>query len=1052
MSSIAWIEEALGEDRLSWSTAEVGRDLLAQALQANPEQHDDPDLVFVAETLELAIFDLLDDTDRIADLRRTAGRAFDILRVIAVPPEASQARQHLLRAGCLGILADRGPDVARYLREKTIPEVQTDEEDWGKRVRSITTHLWLCLIRKDGWQDLDRVQELVVGMRQQQQIYETNFLEQSGEHARAAAWELVALYHLSKAAELLAVYTSQGSVQGSFDIREQLQSQFDRSRLACERAELAELFSLTRLLARAAIQLVENSIWTVTRAVNSRVTRFVRSLTDRERLRPVFEMLPPQRVALREQGLLGSGYRSVVVSLPTSSGKTFIAQFRILQALNQFDQERGWVAYIAPTRALVNQVCARLRRDFEPLGIGVERVSPALEVDSAEFAILTDQDPTKAFRVLVGTPEKLDLLLRGGWEAKIGRPLTLVVVDEAHNLGQGERGLRLELLLATINRECRNSQFLLLTPFVPNAAEIARWLSPDSNRDVTAQFDWKPNDRAIVLAQPRRQPRRGDYSIELKTVHTTRNTIDVPGAFTVQSGRALNMTWGQVRLSQSKVAAATADALQSRGSVIVVANNVPRTWTIARQLRSGKTPTHATSPDVALVRRFVEDELGSDFELLECLDYGIGVHHSGLSEDVRSLMEWLVENERLPMLVATTTIAQGVNFPVSAVVLAGHQYPYGEDMPPQDFWNLAGRAGRADQASTGIVALAATDDQRAAILESYVRRNVADLNSSLIQMVRDVLRNFGQIELNQLFYKKEWSNFLQYLAHTYRQIDDHDQFANQVEQVLRGSLGFQKLRSEDLRSANLLISAVQRYASVIRGKPLALVDSTGFSWESVSIAMRRISEERLTEDLWDADRLFNPNDGGLRKAMGVLLEVPELRENLESATGGRGRDGDLLARVVKDWVHGESIAHIAQEYFFPDDPQANKTDAITECCRNVYGKLIQTAAWGLSALQSLTLGDRFEGMSDDEQKRIRNLPAYVYYGVDSDAAVGLRLLGVPRSAAQPLAAVLGADAEGRPQDVRTRLQSPDDGIWRQAFGARAQDYKRIWNILEGRDR
>jgi replicative superfamily II helicase len=60
-----------------------------------------------------------------------------------------------------------------------------------------------------------------------------------------------------------------------------------------------------------------------------------------------------------------------MVNLPTSSGKTFIAEFRILQALNQFADEDGWIAYIVPTRALVNQTSIRLRKDLgqEPLNI-----------------------------------------------------------------------------------------------------------------------------------------------------------------------------------------------------------------------------------------------------------------------------------------------------------------------------------------------------------------------------------------------------------------------------------------------------------------------------------------------------------------------------------------------------------------------------------------------------------------------------------------------------------------------------------------------------------
>lgn len=108
-----------------------------------------------------------------------------------------------------------------------------------------------------------------------------------------------------------------------------------------------------------------------------------------------------------------------------------IAQFRILQALNQFDQQQGWMAYLAPTKALVNQITRQLRSDFAPLKIGVEKVSPALEIDSVERDLLQDASTSTKFRVLVTTPEKLDLMLRQGWEAKISRPLTLVVVDEA---------------------------------------------------------------------------------------------------------------------------------------------------------------------------------------------------------------------------------------------------------------------------------------------------------------------------------------------------------------------------------------------------------------------------------------------------------------------------------------------------------------------------------------------------------------------------------------------------------------------------------------------
>lgn len=1052
MTVDSWIVGSLGTEKVRQTSEEAGRRRLRAALGLPPAGHvEDHDLQFVASSLELAVVDLLDAENRDA-LRAAAAEAFQIARIVPLPDSAIADAEQLVRTGCVGVLGDRGADVVRLLSDGAFPDLPTNDPDWGTRVWAIVLDTWLRLFRKRGWDDLDAVLASVATLRRNQAQYEPTYLERAavGGDARPA-WKLMMVYHLAKGAEILATYLTQGSVEGRYDIREQLEAQFDRAIAAAARAQLVESETLARMLARTAQVLVENSIWTVTRAVNSRVTKYVRLLTSKDRARPVFEMLPPQRRALREQGLLGSGQRSVVVSLPTSSGKTIIAAFRILQALNQFDEERGWVAYLAPTRALVNQLTLRLRRDLGPIGVAVEKVSPALEVDGLEAGMLTDADTSRQFRVLVTTPEKLDMMLRGGWEARILRPLTLVVVDEAHGLGATQRGLRLELLLATINRECRNAQFLLLTPFIGNAQEIARWLSPDSNKTIEIGLDWSPNDRVIAIVQPLRGDKRGDFTVRLDTVHTTRRTIDVPEKLDLPRHRPLGLAWSAVHESPGKLAAATAQLLHQRGTVIVLVDKPGNSWGVAESFKVEENRRSATSADVGHIRRFLADEMGAHFPLGELLDYGVAVHHGGLSEDTRALVEWLTERGEVRVLVATTTIAQGVNFPVSGVVFASNQYPYGQDMPPEDFWNIAGRAGRVDQGDLGVVALVATDEKRALELRAFVAQATGSLNSTLIDLVKKAAEEGKLLQLESLAWQPGWSAFLQYLAHTYRQIGDHERFAAEVEQVLRGTLGFQALRRSHRSWADQLVLGVYNYAERIKGQPLKLVDATGFSWESVVNTLARLKVHNVDPSSWSPD-LFAQRRGNLQRMMGILLEVPELRDSLVEVTGGPEPDGDTLARILCDWVQGRSLTEMATEYFGKSKGASKSRDpveAMTLCCRNIFGRLTQTASWGLAALQALTLGDEFEKMSPADQRILRNLPARAYYGVNSDEAVALRLLGVPRTAAPPLAAAMKVQADETLFAVRNRLRNAGVATWRAALGHRGDSYHRVWSIIEG---
>lgn len=1048
-----WLLDAI-VDKRSLALREADRVQFYREMSPEVPAFDAQAMQDMATALELAVLDM--ELDRFADdaatlkvMRQAAEDAFRLLRVLPLPEAPMDAATQLLRASALAVIGDRGADAARWLRAlenaQTSPALPLDSVDWGERCRAALTDIWLRLVRKNGWSDRDAVLERVAALRDAQQTFERDYLGSFGPlAAKRSALELIAIYHLAKAADVLAHYITDGVVEDSYQIQPLLDSHFDRAIAACDTGQLLELGPLSRLLARAAAQMVENSLWTVTRAVNSRVTKFVRELVSRGRGdRALFDVLPPQRRTLAEHGLLGSSRRAVVVSLPTSSGKTLIAQFRMLQALNQFDDQKGWVAYLAPSRALVNQVTRQLRRDFQPLGVVVERVSPALEVNGIEAGLLVESQDDTQFRVLVATPEKFDLMLRQGWEEKIGRPLTLVVVDEAHTIQDKERGLRLELLLATINRECREAQFLLLTPFIQNAREVARWLGGQNSDDISLGVDWQPNDRAIGIVSPvdsgALNGKSRDYQLSFQTVHTSRPSIRLDQDFSLGKEEALAASLSKAR-DIGTLAAMTARKLSARGPVITMHSRPDYVWKLAEKLKSNRSD--ALPDDVRFVQDYVAAELGAEFPLVDLLAHKVGVHHGGLPEEVRMLMEWLFEKGHLDALAATTTLAQGVNFPVSGVVMAATQYPFGQDMPPEDFWNIAGRAGRVSQGQLGVVALVAKDESEVAQRREFINRNTGDLNSALIQIARaaaDGLEDLGRI----VYHHPEWSSFLQYLAHTYRQMGQPSNFADQIEQVLRGTLGFEKLRVSDSRIARRLLNGIHRYVDYLASpsQPLKLVDSTGFSLQSIRTVLMHKGD--LGPDSWDRDRLFSSGDHTLQHMMGVLLRVPELRDNLNSVLGGRSPDGDKLARILKDWVNGEDIADIAEQYF--SEGGADKVKALTKCGQNLFGKLTHTSSWGLNALLAITTAE----LNDEERNQLSNLPSQVYYGVATDEAVSLRLLGVPRRAAPRLAKALHLTREDSLPAIRQRLENLPEQVWSEALGREGAIYRKAWMILDG---
>ncbi|MEW6276459.1 MAG: DEAD/DEAH box helicase [Bacillota bacterium] len=388
-----WAIQAFGESRFLKAIDRSEQWLLLKVLaEINPDGRlDGPlpedELEGALRVVELATIDLMEtafarnDCPGKEEFYKYCEKAFFLSRALPVPENSLEAAKHYIRMTCFALLGQRSADIRRWLNEQPWPRLPFDSAEWDIRVFAGIAEAWLRLVRKDGWDDLHAINRLILRLRSDQSEFEESYLEKTPQNPRGAALELVALYHVARAIELLAIYSGQGEPK---DILEQLDFHFERSLAASQIAGLMELELLLRWLMPAARQMAMNCIWMVTRAYNSRITRYVSYLTSSENTRPIFEMLPPQRRPLLEEGLLDPAKRAIVIDLPTSGGKTLLAQFRILQALNQFAEERGWVAYLVPARALVNQICQRLKRDFAPLNVKVEKVSPALEVDSFE--------------------------------------------------------------------------------------------------------------------------------------------------------------------------------------------------------------------------------------------------------------------------------------------------------------------------------------------------------------------------------------------------------------------------------------------------------------------------------------------------------------------------------------------------------------------------------------------------------------------------------------------------------------------------------------------
>ena len=368
---------------------------------------------------------------------------------------------------------------------------------------------------------------------------------------------------------------------------------------------------------------------------------------------------------------------NVLLGSPTGSGKTVAAELAMWWAFREKPGSK--VVYIAPMKALVRERVQDWRK----------RLTRQMGLKLVELT--GDNTPdTRTIRnadIIITTPEKWDGISRSWQTRSYVRQVSLVIIDEIHLLG-GDRGPILEIIVSRMNYIASQSKgsvrLVGMSTACANAMDLGNWLGVKeglfnfrhSVRPVPLQIfiDGFPEQRGFC---PLMQSMNRPTFLAIKT-----HSPEKPVIVFVASRR-------QTRLTAK-------DLINFCGM-----EDNPRRF------------VRMSEDDLQLNLSRVKDEA-----LREALSFGIGLHHAGLVEADRQLAEELFANNEIQILVATSTLAWGVNLPAHLVVVKGTQYFDAKiegykDMDLTDVLQMLGRAGRPQFDTSGIARIFTQEAKKA---------------------------------------------------------------------------------------------------------------------------------------------------------------------------------------------------------------------------------------------------------------------------------------------------------------------------------------------------
>ncbi|MCX8178604.1 MAG: DEAD/DEAH box helicase [Candidatus Aenigmarchaeota archaeon] len=652
-----------------------------------------------------------------------------------------------------------------------------------------------------------------------------------------------------------------------------------------------------------------------------------------------FEKLNPVQKLAVDRGLMSQ--KNMIISAPTASGKTLCA---FMAGLNCFLTNKKMI-YLCPLVALAQEHYNNFKERAEKLGIKV-----ALSIGD-----LDSSDPwLRDYDWIICSNEKADSLIRHGadWINEIG----LIVVDEIHMLTDHSRGPTLEILLTRMKKILPNAQIIGLSATISNVKELAEWLDAEK-----IESEWRPVrlyegvsfDSVIEFFGNRK------YDLEKKLWHEMsilKNSIDM-----------------------------------NKQALFFVASR-RNAESLAEKL-SDETRKYLSSVDVMSLKKIADEVINAldtptkqCKRLGKCVENGIAFHHAGLIGKQKKIIEDNFRKGIIKAIVATPTLAQGVNTPSHRVIIRDVKRFYAgigaRYIPVFEYKQMAGRAGRPEFNSEGESILIAKNEEEAfELAERYINGESEEIQSKLalepvLRMHVLALISSGFVKnLNQLydFFRQT------FYAHQYGDISGLDV---RIERILERLIefGFVVRINDDLKPTKIGKRISELYIDPLTGHMFVealnkKVETNNFGYlQLVSSCLEMKPLLSLTaKDIKEVEEKF------MQHEKHFMTNVPkewedEYEEFMQSIK---------TTLVIDDWINEKS-----------EDDILNKRGVTPGELRT----RLTNADWLLYSLSELALLLGFK----ESIKDLRKLRIRVKHGIKEELIPLIRLQGVGRMRARKL--------------------------------------------------